>query len=866
MRGLWEGGQFCHYGRALHGRERAHLHAAGRAAGHPRLRLRAQGDRAGGAHRRRVLLRRARERAVERFRAGGRRRQGRPGRDEGLLGAGRGRSAWRPCTGCGRTRGSRASSRRSSPRRRTSSRRRAGDAGAARRVGAVRAGRRGDRRDVPGVRRRGLRRALRAADRRPAGRVLRRARARGAAADSVDSPAGRPRSSRLARACWSSSRRSNGTQTCRSRYGASSRTVLNPAAVTIPAAPGYSGAAGIASTVSAPAGRSSTVIGVTTRSGAPARRSSAIRASARTSRAGPECTTSHGAPAGSGRGSGAGARERERRDVPAQRGERPRMAGLERLDDRDGVVARQRRLAPARVDAPAQQPRGVVQLQAGQRPEPAQLAHHPAGERVDEQRVGRPLRDRPRHPAPERGRIGRVVVAGRADLQAAGGALGAGRGEQHRLALPARRREHRHGAGHVPEPAAERVAEESPGHRLHHGRTFGPFACPMVPVAAAAGRLGFRQRPLTGHAGRVRITCHHPRARAAAGRGAGRRRARAARRRPHARRLRRGEHLQPPGPTRPRGRDGARHGDRPAARGGQPRGRAAAGARAHGRAPGADGTTPLADVSSSTDWGAIWDEHKLDFARTALEVARLYPGYGLFAGFTADGINVYQDFDKIAGEEAPWFKMFLGLRSGIMVLNNGLGHLAYVNQLVQDGMAVSVVFVEFTPGERGDAGHDQAGQDLPRRLAVPVRLRPLLRRPLPDDEGAAGLPLGQGLARDDDELRGQRARRPGAGRARPDRHGDGRLRQLGADQAGHDRAPRPAAAVEVHQAGRRRGHPGLVQRLGRHGARGGHQAGGRRRPAGRPWRGSRRRRRRRARSPTSRAAWPPRRSCSSSAR
>ena len=54
-----------------------------------------------------------------------------------------------------------------------------------------------------------------------------------------------PRRNHLA--CWSSSRRSNGTQKCRSRYGASSRTVLKPAAVTIPPRRVAAGAAGMAS-------------------------------------------------------------------------------------------------------------------------------------------------------------------------------------------------------------------------------------------------------------------------------------------------------------------------------------------------------------------------------------------------------------------------------------------------------------------------------------------------------------------------------------------------------------------------------------------------------------------------------------------
>ena len=97
----------------------------------------------------------------------------------------------------------------------------------------------------PGVRRRRLRRALRRSRSATARPSSSRCSRRSCCRDS-GSPAGcrtrsqiagpdAPRRNHLA--CWSSSRRSNGTQTCRSRYGASSRTVLKPAAVTIPAAP-----------------------------------------------------------------------------------------------------------------------------------------------------------------------------------------------------------------------------------------------------------------------------------------------------------------------------------------------------------------------------------------------------------------------------------------------------------------------------------------------------------------------------------------------------------------------------------------------------------------------------------------------------
>ena len=195
-----------------------------------------------------------------------------------------------------------------------------------------------DRRGVPGVRRRRLRRALRPADRRPPGGVLRRAQ-----------PGDRCRDSPSARVLgWSSSRRSNGTQTWRSRYGASSRTVLKPAAVTIPAAPGEArrGRDRANDARRRPAGRRP-------RSGsrrAAARRRAArrrSRASARTSRAGPECTTSHGAPgARPCRGRPAARAARAARTSSADPGERAlvgRGAAARRRGPRRSAAAAPRR-------------------------------------------------------------------------------------------------------------------------------------------------------------------------------------------------------------------------------------------------------------------------------------------------------------------------------------------------------------------------------------------------------------------------------------------------------------------------------------------------------------------------------------------
>ena len=70
-------------------RERAHLHAAGAAARHPRLRLRAEGRRSRRPGGRRLLRGDAREGLRRPLPRGRRREQARPGRHEGVLRPGR---------------------------------------------------------------------------------------------------------------------------------------------------------------------------------------------------------------------------------------------------------------------------------------------------------------------------------------------------------------------------------------------------------------------------------------------------------------------------------------------------------------------------------------------------------------------------------------------------------------------------------------------------------------------------------------------------------------------------------------------------------------------------------------------------------
>ena len=105
------------------------------------------------------------------------------------------------------------------------------------------------------------------------------------------------------------------------------------------------------------------------------------------------------------------------------------------------------------------------------------------------------------------------------------------------------------------------------------------------------------------------------------------------------------------------------------------------------------------DPRTGIDWDAMWDNptSALSAVRVPLEVLRGVPGFGLVTGVTSDAIGVYQDFAQISGEEAPFTKTVLAIRSAVMITNSAIGHISYVNQLVQDGLAVSVLGAEFVP-------------------------------------------------------------------------------------------------------------------------------------------------------------------------
>ncbi|HKG63926.1 MAG TPA: hypothetical protein VKB28_07670, partial [Solirubrobacteraceae bacterium] len=101
-----------------------------------------------------------------------------------------------------------------------------------------------------------------------------------------------------------------------------------------------------------------------------------------------------------------------------------------------------------------------------------------------------------------------------------------------------------------------------------------------------------------------------------------------------------------------------------------------------------------ANPQSGIDWDEFWTGNAPNVIRTFLEVARLYPGWGLLAGGAADLMNAKQDFAAIQGEDAPEIKAFMAGRHAVAILNNGIGHVIYVVELVQDIATASVVGAE----------------------------------------------------------------------------------------------------------------------------------------------------------------------------
>ena len=126
-------------------------------------------------------------------------------------------------------------------------------------------------------------------------------------------------------------------------------------------------------------------------------------------------------------------------------------------------------------------------------------------------------------------------------------------------------------------------------------------------------------------------------------------------------------------------------------------------------AAGAGGGGPSVATSpqnpaSGIDWvGLLTGDTALNLTRTALEFGRLIPGAGLIPGAAADVIEGFQDVRQIAGEAEAHpiaTRLALGLilsRDLVALVNNAIGHFAYVTQLAQNGLIVSGVAIPLTP-------------------------------------------------------------------------------------------------------------------------------------------------------------------------
>ncbi len=113
--------------------------------------------------------------------------------------------------------------------------------------------------------------------------------------------------------------------------------------------------------------------------------------------------------------------------------------------------------------------------------------------------------------------------------------------------------------------------------------------------------------------------------------------------------------------------------------------------------PGPGGLPAPEAASTGIDWAKILADYGPP-ARTVLELTRIVPGWGLLGGLAADSINFASDIAAIPNSEnADLATGLIVFRNVVNIGNNGLGHILYVNQLIQDGLAGSVVGAEFTP-------------------------------------------------------------------------------------------------------------------------------------------------------------------------
>ncbi|HYI19344.1 MAG TPA: hypothetical protein VD836_11575 [Solirubrobacteraceae bacterium] len=116
--------------------------------------------------------------------------------------------------------------------------------------------------------------------------------------------------------------------------------------------------------------------------------------------------------------------------------------------------------------------------------------------------------------------------------------------------------------------------------------------------------------------------------------------------------------------------------------------------------PGTQPPGPTAQPGAgeqSIDWAKWFDEYGLNAIRTPLEIARVWPGVGMWTGLASDAINGYTDLDTIKDEDAPVLKTVLVIRNVLNAINNVIGHINYVGTLVQDASLASVIGAWINP-------------------------------------------------------------------------------------------------------------------------------------------------------------------------
>jgi hypothetical protein len=128
-------------------------------------------------------------------------------------------------------------------------------------------------------------------------------------------------------------------------------------------------------------------------------------------------------------------------------------------------------------------------------------------------------------------------------------------------------------------------------------------------------------------------------------------------------------------------------------------------ARARGSAGVAAGPRALAaPAGAGVDWDSVWafvDEYGLDILRTGFEVGRLVPAIGLWSGLAADSIGWWGEFRSqldisVEGDD-NWLFLATTIRNILNIVNNGVGAILYVDQVIQDGAAATIVGAELVP-------------------------------------------------------------------------------------------------------------------------------------------------------------------------